>query len=195
MYFCYFVIFSPWKRAGPSFEQTWIPFTKGCFVPSLVEIGPVVLENKIFFNFINVFSLFSNLLSLKKGGLLIWTHLNPLHPRILCAMFGWNWFSGSGEEDFLISSMCFLYFIIISPWKRVGPFIWTNLNPLYPRMLCAKFGWNWPRGSRKEDENVKSLQTDGQTGGRTNGRTDGRTDRRRTTGDQKSSLELSVQVS
>ena len=31
---------------GPSFEQTWIPFTYGCFVPSLVEIGPVVLEKK-----------------------------------------------------------------------------------------------------------------------------------------------------
>ena len=30
-------------------------------------------------------------------------------------------------------------------------------------MLCAKFGWNWPSGSREEDENVKSLQTDGQT--------------------------------
>ena len=28
--------------------------------------------------------------------------------------------------------------------------------------LCAKFGWNWPSGSRKEDENVKSLQTDWQ---------------------------------
>ena len=41
-------------------------------------------------------------------------------------------------------------------------FIWTNLNPLYPRMLCAKFGWNWPSGSR-EDENVNSLQTDRQT--------------------------------
>ena len=26
---------------------------------SLVEIGPVVLEKKIFFNFVNVFSLFS----------------------------------------------------------------------------------------------------------------------------------------
>ena len=38
--------------------------------------------------------------------------------------------------------------------------IWTNLNPLHPRMLCAKFGWNWSRGSREEDENVKSLQTD-----------------------------------
>ena len=31
---------------GPSFEQTWIPSTKGCFVPSLVEIGPVVLERR-----------------------------------------------------------------------------------------------------------------------------------------------------
>ena len=29
------------------FEQIWIPFTQGCFVPSLVEIGPVVLEKKI----------------------------------------------------------------------------------------------------------------------------------------------------
>ena len=33
---------------GPSFEQTWIPFTQECFVPSLFEIGPVVLEKKIF---------------------------------------------------------------------------------------------------------------------------------------------------
>ena len=35
------------KGRGPSFEQTWIPFTQGCFVPSLVEIGPVVLEKKM----------------------------------------------------------------------------------------------------------------------------------------------------
>ena len=41
-------IISPWKGCGPSFEQTWIPFTQGCFVPSLVEIGSVVLEKKIF---------------------------------------------------------------------------------------------------------------------------------------------------
>ena len=47
--------------------------------------------------------------------------------------------------------MYFRYFVIISPWKRVGPFIWTNLNPLYPRMFCAKFGWNWPSGSGEED--------------------------------------------
>ena len=36
---------------------------------------------------------------------------------------------------FLISSMYFCYLLIISPWKRAGPFIWTNLNSLYPRML------------------------------------------------------------
>ena len=30
-------IISPWKGHGPSFEQTWIPSTQGCFVPSLVE--------------------------------------------------------------------------------------------------------------------------------------------------------------
>ena len=32
------------KGQGPSIKQT----TKGCFVPSLVEIGPVVLEKNIF---------------------------------------------------------------------------------------------------------------------------------------------------
>ena len=69
MYFHYFLIISPWKRAGP----------------------------------------------------FIWTNLNPFHPRMLCAKFGLNWTSGSGEEDFLISSMYFHYFVIISPWKGQGP--------------------------------------------------------------------------
>ena len=48
---------------------------------------------------------------------------------MLCAKFGWNWPSGSGEEDFKISSMYFRYLVIISPWKRAEPFIWMNLNP------------------------------------------------------------------
>ena len=33
---------------GPSFEQTWIPYIQGFFVPSLVQIGHIVLEKKIF---------------------------------------------------------------------------------------------------------------------------------------------------
>ena len=36
------------KERGPSLEYSWISFTKECFVWSLVEIGSVVLENKIF---------------------------------------------------------------------------------------------------------------------------------------------------
>ena len=60
--------------------------------------------------------------------------------------------------------MNFRYVVNVSPWKRAWPFVWTNLNPLNRRM----FSWNWPSSSG-EDENVKSLQTDG----------------RRTTGDQK----------
>ena len=89
---------------------------------------------------------------------LIWTNLNPPHPWMHCAKFGWNWHSGSGEEDFLISSMYFSFFVISSPWKRTGTFIWTNLNSLHPRMFCDKFGWNKPSGSGEVDENVKSLR-------------------------------------
>ena len=40
------------------------------------------------------------------------------------------------DEKFLyISSMYFSYFIIISPWLRAQPFIWANLNSLYPRIF------------------------------------------------------------
>ena len=92
-------------------------------------------------------------------------NLSPLRSRMLCAKFCWNWLSGS--------SMYFSHFVNISPWKRMWLFIWGNLNPLHPRMIFLKFGWNWPSGSWWEDENVKSLQTDG----------------RWTTGDQISSSE------
>ena len=88
-----------WEFIGSSFEQAWIPFTQGCLVSRLVEIDSVVLEKKIF-------------------------------KFIQC-----------------IFPIC----VIISPWKRAGPFIWTNLNPLQLRMLCAKFGWNWPCGFVEED--------------------------------------------
>ena len=75
------------KGRGPSFEQTWIPFIQ---VSTLVEIGPVVPEKKIFLTSSMYFLLFSNYLLLEKGGALHWTNLNPLHPRMLCGKFGWN---------------------------------------------------------------------------------------------------------
>ena len=122
---------------GSSFEQTWIPFTQGCFVPSLVKIGSVVLEKKIFKFRQCIFAICVIISPWKRAGPFIWTNLNPHHPRMLCVKFGWNWLSGSGEEDFWISSMYFRHFLIISPWKRPGSHMWTTLNPLYPRMLCA----------------------------------------------------------
>ena len=66
--------------------------------------------------------------------------------------------------------MYFHYFIIISPWKRAGPFIWTNLNPLHPGILCAKFGSNWP--TTDLEKKMKMWKVYRQTNGRTDGRTD-----------------------
>ena len=45
----------------------------------------------------------------------------------------------------------FPYFFIISPWKMAGPFIWIHFNSPSPKMLCAKFGWNWLHGSGEKE--------------------------------------------
>ena len=169
MYFSYFVIISLLEKAGSFIRANlnplyvrmlWVKFAWNWFWRRRFELS------SIYFLYFVILSPLE-----KERSSLYLNKLESPSPK-----FGWNWLSGSGEEDFLISSMYFIYFIIISPWKRVGPFIWTNLNPLHLRMLCAKFGWNCPNGSGEQDENVKSLQTDGQT------------DTRRTTGGQKSSL-------
>ena len=47
MHFRYFIIISLGKGCDPLFEQICIPLTQGYFVPSLVEIGPMVLEKKM----------------------------------------------------------------------------------------------------------------------------------------------------
>ena len=68
-------------------------------------------------------------------------HLNKLEsPSLKDALWQvWlklvQWFLR--RRFFLILSMHFCYFVIISPWKRAGPFIWTNLGPLHPSVLCA----------------------------------------------------------
>jgi hypothetical protein len=62
----------------------------------------------------------------------IWTNSNVLHPRIICTKCDWIWPAGSGE-DFKNFSVYFYSFAIISPWRRVIPFAWTNLNPLPER--------------------------------------------------------------
>ena len=80
----------------------------------------------------------------KRAGPFIWTNLNPLHRRMPCAKFGWNWISGSGEEDFKILSMYFHYFIIISPWKKGGAFhlkkTWIPFTQIYLVQSLVEIG-------------------------------------------------------
>ena len=118
-------------------------------MPSFVDIDPVVLEKKIlkFCWCIFAISLLSPLLnklespSPKDAFFQVWLRLA-------------QWF----VRRFLIKIllMYFRFFVITSPWKRVGPFISGNFNPLYPRMLCAKFDWNKPGGSW-EDSNFINI--------------------------------------
>ena len=80
------------------------------------------------------------LLTLKIYWFFIWRNLYPLHPTEGCFVprlvkIGSNFLE---KRIFLTSSMYFRYFKLISPWKRVGSFIWRNLNPLHPGILCAK---------------------------------------------------------
>ena len=64
------------------------------------------------------------------AGTFIWTKLNPLHPRMLCAKIGRNWLSGSGEEVFFNFINLFSSFRNYLPWKRAGPFFWTSSNAI-----------------------------------------------------------------
>ena len=110
------------------FEQNWYPSPKGALCQVWLKLAPW-RRNFLISIYLRYFVIIS---PWKRVGPLYWTNLNLLHPRIHCAKFGWNWLSSSWEEDFLISSVYFRYFLIISLWKRVWPFIWTKLNPLHP---------------------------------------------------------------
>ena len=118
MYFRYLVIFSPWKRVWPfilinlnplhlrvlfvKFRWNW-PSNSG-------EEGFQILSMYLHYYLI--------ISPLKNAWPLIWTNLNPHHLRMLCVKFGWNWLSGSGDEDFQVSSMYLRCFVIISLLKR-----------------------------------------------------------------------------
>ena len=97
--------------------------------------------------------------------------LIPFHQMMLCAnllkLARWFW-----KRKFLnfVNEIC--YFGIIYPWKRAGPFIWINFNPLYPRMLCSKFCLKlaqWFKRRRWKCEKFTDGQTDKQTDRQTDG--------------------------
>ena len=135
------------------FVKHWVPFTQGCFMPTLVEIDLMVLQEKNL-DFVNECSLFRNNLPLEKGWPFIWTNLNFLHQKMFCTEFSWNW-----PGDFLNFVNVFSWFPNFIPLEMVWPFMWTHFHPLHTRMLCAlhhlrmlcdKFGWNLPYCSGEE---------------------------------------------
>ena len=89
---------------------------------------------------------------------LFWKDMNSLQPRMLCVKFGRNWPSGSGKVEFLIVNVsqylynsviiwvCYAKIVVRVLTHRVWSFLWTNFNPLHPRMLCGNYVcWIWPR--------------------------------------------------
>ena len=133
VYQCIFAIslLSPIRKGrGTSFEQIWITFTQGCFVPRFVEIGPVVLKKKMFKVCICILAI---------------SLLSPLEKE----------HDPSFEQIWIpITQGCFLPSLV-----EIGPVVLEKMKM-----------WKFYR------------------------RTDRQTDRRRTTGDQESSLELSAHV-
>ena len=116
------------------FKKKWIPFTQGCLILNLVEIGPVVLEEK-FLKFVSRFSFWNYLFALKNKWITFTqgcfvSILVEIIPVVLKKIL---------KHCRYISR----FFVIISFWKRAGSFIW--------RMFLPTFGLNWANCSGKED--------------------------------------------
>ena len=73
--------------------QVWLNLTKW------------FLRRRLFLIYRCIFCNFVIISSRKRAGLFIWTNMIPLHQRMICDKFCWNWPSGSGEEDENVKSL------------------------------------------------------------------------------------------
>ena len=111
--------------------------------------------------------------------------MNSLHQRMHCAKFGWNWPSGSGEEDFLNFVNVFLLFGNFPLWKRAGP----SLEQMWIPFIHGWFVPSLVEIGPVVLEKMKMWKVYG------NDNNDNNDDGKRTNYDQKSPLESSAQVS
>ena len=94
--FRYFVIISPWKRAGPFiWKKLESPSPLDTFCQIWLKLAQWIWR-KGFLNFFNVFSLFCNYLHLEKGGALLLNKLEFPSPKdTLCQVWlklaQWFW--------------------------------------------------------------------------------------------------------
>ena len=73
----------------------------------------------------------------------IWTNLNPLHPRMHCGRFGWNWSSGSWEEDFYICQCIFAISLLSVLYlnKLESPSTKDALCQVWLKLVQGFFRW------------------------------------------------------
>ena len=88
-------------------------------------------------------------------------NLSPIHINTLCDKLDWNCLCGWWESFFCNFFPGIFAVLLLSLPMEKSVFIY--LNPLYPRMLCAKFGWNWHSSPGEEVENMKSEEMDKQS--------------------------------
>ena len=136
------------KRWGSSIEQIWIPFIQGCFGVCLKLAQ--WFWRRIFLNFLNVFSLFRNYTPLENGVAL---HLNKLGSpspkddlcKVWLKLAQWFW-----RRRFLNFVNVFSLFRNYLPLEKGGALHLNKFESLHPRILCAKFRWNWLSGSGED---------------------------------------------
>ena len=88
------------------------------------------------------FSLFLNYLLLEKDRALLWNKLKSSSLKDAFCQVWLKWaklFWRRRFSNFNVFSLFHNYFSL----EKGRALHLNNLNPLYPRMLCAKFGWNW----------------------------------------------------
>ena len=99
------------KGIDPSFERTWILFTKECFVPNWPSSYWEDFNSQCFFTMLPISPL----------GKRVWHFLLNFiycYQRVICAKFGWYQASGShGEEDFSVVYV-FPLFLLLSPLEE-----------------------------------------------------------------------------
>jgi hypothetical protein len=134
-----FPIMSSSDHWGPKFVKTWIYTIQESFFVNLSFLA-LWFVRRIFLNGHTLFLDFCDYLPFKRTWPLTCTVLNSLFLRMICTNFDWNWPAGSREEFFFKCSINFYSFTIILHWRRGLSFICTILNPLCPRILCAKSG-------------------------------------------------------
>ena len=127
------------KGRGSSFEQTRIPFTQGCYAPSLVEIDPLDLEKKM--RMWKVYDRNND-------------HNNDSCGQILIRKAHLSLWLRWAKKDYSIQSMAFSsYDIIINQhdWCNLivnGNVIWIS-SVKHTKDFLSSFFWkeNWTRDS------------------------------------------------